>query len=111
MSVIVTDENYPHIKKAMQLIKMDNGAHHIGTTYPGEPIDLNRFEVPEKFIHMLPVAEAGLRDLLTYHHPDNFETFCIGEMTEQEEIQKLDPVALREAQLLLNLWFNAWQED
>lgn len=107
--MIIDRDNYPAIRAAMAEIEMDNGAHLIGTVYPGEKIDLERFKVPEAWQHLVSGAERGLSRLMA-HSVGDFGTFVCGEQSEQEAIKERQG-DLAEAHILLNDWFNGWPAE
>jgi hypothetical protein len=107
--MIVERTNYPELLAAFAAIERDNGGHLIGTVYPGKKIDLDHFSIPDAWSHMVPGAERGLARLRSCGEGD-WETFVVGEMSEQEAI--LDRQGdLVEAHILLNDWFNGWQPE
>lgn len=99
---MITMENYPKICAAFRLIEEDNGGHLIGTVYPGEPINLYRFEVPSSHEHLVETAEIALSRLSEGH---SFVDFCIGEESEVRKIM-LRQGDLEDAQVLLNSYFD-----
>jgi hypothetical protein len=107
--MIVSHDNYPRLFRAFRMIECDGGAHLIGTVYPGEPINLDRFNVPEAWQHLVAGAEAALTHLISGSET-LFETFVIG---DQDEAEKL--VAswcnLTEAHILLNDFFEDWPTE
>lgn len=109
MSIFVTKESHPCLHEIMVMIEEDNGGHLIGTVYPGTPIDLERFEIPDGWVSEVAPAEAALAKLKA-SHPEEFETFAIGEHTEIERLieQHAD---LRVASQLLEDWFDDWQTE
>lgn len=104
--MIIDRDNYPTLRAAMAEIEMDNGGHLLGTVYPGEKIDLDRFRVPEAWQHLVPGAERGLARL----DWNDLVMFACGEQTEQEFIKDRQG-DLAEAHLLLNDWFNGFQPE
>lgn len=109
MTAVITIRTSPALHAAFQLIEVDNGAHLIGTVYPGDKIDLDQFEVPEPWAHLVAPAEAGLARLQAAG-PDDWQTFLIGEQSDQDAIRARQG-DLDEAHKLLNDWFEAWPED
>ena len=107
--MIIDRDSYPNLRAAMAEVEMDNGAHLLGTVYPGEKIDLERFRVPEAWQHLVPGAERGLARLMAESLGD-FGTFTCGEQAEQEAIMERQG-DLAEAHILLNDWFNGWQPE
>lgn len=111
--MIVTRENYPHLHAAFLEIELDNGGHHVNRIAAGqglpEPIDLERFEVPEAWSHLTPGADLALGRLQEGSDVD-FETFVCGDQDEAEAIEKRQG-DLAEARILLNDWFNGWQPE
>lgn len=107
--MIVDRNSYPNLHAAFKAIECDNGAHLIGTVYPGERINLNEFKVPDAWAHLVSGAELSLARLKERGDID-LETFVCGEQTEAEaiEVQQGD---LAEARILLNDWFNGWQPE
>ncbi len=107
--MIINRENYPHVHDAFVAIECDNGAHLIGTAYPGEKINLHTFTIPKAWAHLVSGAELGLARLKATSDSDH-ETFVRGEQSEAEEIEKRQG-DLSEAHILLNDWFNGWQPE
>lgn len=102
----VQSQNYPHLHAALKMIECDSGGHLIGTVYPGTPIDLERFKVPDAWIHLVAGANRGLGRLSTA----DFETFVVGEQSEAEAIEARQG-DLAEASILLNSFFDGWQPE
>lgn len=109
MPAVITQRSSPALLAAFQLIEVDNGAHLIGTVYPGEKIELDQFEVPDAWQHLIAPAETGLSRLQAAG-PDDWQTFLIGCETEQDAIRRRQG-DLDEAHQLINAWFDAWPED
>lgn len=107
--MIVENQNYPHLHAAFKAIECDSGGHLIGTIYPGTPIDLDRFKVPEAWAHLVAGAELALTRLKVTSETD-LETFVVGEQSEAEEIEQRQG-DLAEARILLNDYFNGWQPE
>lgn len=106
---IVNSSTFPNLHAAFKEIECDNGAHLIGTVYPGEPIDLDAFVVPEPWAHLLELAEAGLARLRAGGDAD-WVDFVIGELSESERIRERQG-DLEEARKLLNDFFDGWCLD
>lgn len=107
--IVVTRDNFPTIRRAFDEVECDNGGHLIGTVYPGEPINLEAFEVPEKFAHLLAPAEAGLIRLWKKSQEDWLEFVC-GEQGAAEAIEAKRG-DLKEARQLLNAFFDGWSVE
>lgn len=58
--MLITTETHPRVCYFLKLIEMDNGGHLIGTVYPGEPKDLDRFTLPDAFDELVAQA-AGVQ--------------------------------------------------
>lgn len=69
----------------MVAVEEDNGGHLIGTVYPGEPVDLDGFEVPDSHVKLPPAAEAGLARLRA-DRAEDFETVICGDQDEGLDI-------------------------
>jgi hypothetical protein len=98
-SVKITKEDYPHLWEACMVIVYDNSG--VPTPYCPLPDPKDK----EFELNIGPkgagIAEEGLSQL----SEDDFETFCIGEESEQIEIR--DRVfGLRIASSVLNEWFD-----
>jgi hypothetical protein len=106
--IIVTRKNFPALRDAFEAIEVDNGGHHVGTTHPGTPIDMERFEIPDSHVALLAPAEASLARLRAQSQ-DDWDTFVTGECSEAEAIEERQG-DLAPARQLLNDWFNDWQE-
>lgn len=111
-STVVTAESHPELHRAFVAIAVDKGDHLIGTVYPGEPTDLNRFEVPEAWAALIPAAETGLGRLhgLNEVPSQDWETFVSGDEDEAAAI-RVRQGDLSEAHELLNGYFNHWEHD
>lgn len=107
--MIVQRSNYPDLREAFHAIECDSGCHLIGTIYPGQKIDLEQFEVPEAWSHLVAGADRAL-SRLRLDSEEDFETFVIGEQSEAEEIERRQG-DLAEARILLNDYFNGWQPE
>lgn len=104
----ITKATYPELHAALVEIECDNGGHLIGAVYPGTPINLNRFKVPDAYWHLLAPAEVALARLRQTNELDWYEFVC-GEETASEAIQRRQG-DLMEASALLEAWFNGWPE-
>lgn len=104
--MIITATSHPALTAAFVAIERDNGAHLIGTVYPGTPINLESFTIPEAWVRLMAPAELGLQRLRA-DSADDFDEFLCGEATAAEALagRRGD---LAEARELLNAWFNAW---
>lgn len=102
----ITLSTFPQLHRAFKEIECDNGAHLIGTVYPGEPIDLDSFTVPEAWAPLLVPAEAALARLTAGGDAD-WVDFVLGEFTDSEGIRARQG-DLEEARKLLNDWFDGW---
>ena len=90
----ITKEDYPHLWEACQVICYDNGA-------------VNRYH-PEKTEFELNIGPKGAETAehgLSQLSEDDFETFCIGEESDQTEIRERIP-GLQIASNILNEWFD-----
>ncbi len=105
----VDDTNYPNLRTAFWSIECNSGGHLIGTVYPGQKMDLDRFKVPEAWAHLVPGAERGLARLKDFC-PTDLETFTIGEQSEADEIETRQG-DLAEARILLNDYFEGWPAE
>lgn len=105
----VTKDSFPHLHEAFVVIECDQGGHLIGTVYPGEPIDLERFEVPVAWAHVLPRAEEGLKNLKELE-PEWFKAFCNGAEHQMEAILRQQG-DLDTAYRVLNDFFNDWAPE
>jgi hypothetical protein len=86
MSAQITPDIYPSIHKAMGEIECDNGAHLIGTVYPGEPCNFDVFTLPDGLEPLIADAEKGLARLRA-DSEDDFNTFLVGEEDEVNAIR------------------------
>ncbi len=104
----ITSSSFPAIHLAMVSVEVDNGGHLIGTVYPGEPIDLDTFVVPDAWEHLVAPAEAGLARLLADVGPDEFVDWVNGEQGESDALaaERGDLVVGSD---LINAWFNDWE--
>jgi hypothetical protein len=109
MIVVVDATSAPTLYEAFYMIECDNGAHLIGTVYPGPVTDLSKFEVPEPWTEKVLAAESALNLLRLRKGEEGFETFCIGDCDIADEYVKEMP-ELAEAQQLLNAFFMDWDE-
>lgn len=107
--MIIEHSNYPRLHAAFKAIECDNGGHLLGTVYPGEPIDLEHFKVPDAWSHLVPGAERSLARL-EVRDKNDLETFVTGEQSEAEQIERRQG-DLAEARILLNDYFNGWQPE
>jgi hypothetical protein len=105
--MIVTKDNFPEVCAGFRLIEEDNGGHLIGRVYPGEPINLEAFEVPDGWSHMLAPAEAGL-SRLRRETPELWDTFVIGDERDVFDIAYRQK-DLDQASILFNAFFDGWQ--
>jgi hypothetical protein len=103
---IVDSSTFPALHAAFKEIECDNGGHLVGTVYPGTPIDLERFTVPEAWAHLVAPAEAALTRLRALSE-DDWSTFITGEFSDGERIRERQG-DLEEARQLLNDWFEGW---
>jgi len=106
---IVTEPFFPRLHAAFRLIEADNGACLIGTIYPGKRVDLERFIVPQAWTSLLQRADRALSALRAASEED-FETFVIGEISEQDAILARRP-DLTSAHKLLNNFFDGWPPE
>jgi hypothetical protein len=106
-NVTVTKENYPHVCRAFRMIEEDNGGHLIGTVYPGEAVDLERFTVPAAWVKLLDSANLSLGAL----SDADIDTFTCGADHEVEALIAAGDQGLRNAHDLLCVWFNGWEEE
>lgn len=106
---LVTSSTFPQLHAAFKEIECDNGGHLIGTVYPGEPIDLETFTVPEAWAPLLAPAEAALARLRDAGDED-LNTFVVGEMSESERIRERQG-DLEEARRVLNDFFDGWPAE
>lgn len=104
--ITVTSSTFPQLHRALKEIECDNGAHLIGTVYPGEPIELDSFTVPAAWAHLAAPAEAALARLTAGGDAD-WVDFVLGEFTDSERIRARQG-DLEEARKLLNDWFDGW---
>jgi hypothetical protein len=109
MILITKASSFPNVHAAFKAIEQDNGGHLIGTVYPGTPIDLDTFGVPDAWGHLLEPAEAGLAGLRRSSEED-WETFVVGECSQQDAIRDMRG-DLQEATTILNDYFNGWQDE
>lgn len=107
--MIVNHANYPFLHAALKAIECDNGGHLIGTVYPGKRIDLDNFNVPDAWQHLVAGADVAL-GRLEEESADDYETFVVGEQSEAEAIEQRQG-DLAEARILLNDYFNGWQPE
>lgn len=107
--MIVQRSNYPDLREAFHVIECDSGGHLIGTRYPGQKIDMEHFEVPEAWSHLVAAADRVLSRLRLFSE-DDFETFVCGEQTDMDVIEKRQG-DLAEARILLDDYFNGWQPE
>lgn len=105
--MMIDDKSHPALTAAMRLIECDNGGHLIGTVYPGPRINLDQFEIPERWEHFIAPAEAGLARLRE-QNPADWENVIIGEYSEMKAII-LRQGDLYEAEEILQGFFDAWQ--
>jgi hypothetical protein len=104
MSAQITPDIYPSIHKAMGEIECDNGAHLIGTVYPGEPCNFDVFTLPDGLEPLIADAEKGLARLRA-DSEDDFNTFLVGEEDDANAIRTTRG-DLDAAHQLLNAWFD-----
>lgn len=104
--MIVNRDNYPRLRAALASIECNSGGHLIGVVYPGKKIDLENFKIPDEWSHLVEGADRGLSRLDAH----DFETFVIGEQSEQEAIERRQG-DLSEAHILLNDYFNGFQPE
>ena len=105
MAISITNLSHPNLVTAMRAIEVDNGGHLIGTVYPGNPIDLDRFVVPFDVAHLLAPAERALGNLRTIM-PDEFDIFATGEDTERKRIVAANP-DIEAADLVIETFYSA----
>lgn len=119
----ITEMEYPMITAARAAIERDGGGHLIGTVYPGQPVNMSEFDVPDERYSAEDVMQIEMA--LTYLRmlpPDMnaIETFCIGEQTEQDaiiaehqDLCKNSPARgdLRLAHKFLDDYFNGWSDE
>jgi hypothetical protein len=117
----ITKAAFPFIVLARREIEMDGGGHLIGTVYPGEPLDMATFEVPDgRWLSVdLCKAEVALLWLYAVHGHDAFSNFCCGDQLEQDAfieenrdvVHRLRiPADLELAHKFLNDYFNSWSD-
>lgn len=104
---VITNTSHPALAAAMRLIETDNGGHLIGTVYPGKRINLDEFEIPQRWEHFIAPAEVGLARLRA-ENPADWENVIIGEYSEMKAII-LRQGDLYEAEEILQGYFDAWQ--
>lgn len=107
--MIVNEQNFPLLRGAFAAIERDHGAHLIGTVYPGAPIDLDNFAVPEAWAPLCAPAEAALSRLKA-ESADDFDAFVSGAQSEQDAIVARHG-DLADAHRLINDWFCGWQPE
>jgi hypothetical protein len=107
--MMVTAQGYPGLHRAFRLVEVDNGAHLIGTVYPGPCVNLDMFDVPNEWMHLCEAADLALCRLYSESAGD-FETFVVGEYSDQNAICARQG-DMASAHKLLNDWFNGWQPE
>lgn len=108
-TAVITEISHTHIWAALRQIEIDNGGHLIGRVYPGEPVNLNEFQVHGYWpIDRLDRINKAL-ERLRYTSPGWWLTFVCGEETEALEIQRKQG-DLAGARVLLDAYFNG-RED
>jgi hypothetical protein len=105
--MIITADNFPEIRLAFAEIEMDSGGHLIGTVYPGDPLNLNEFDIPNSCEHLCAPAEIGLKRLRS-HSEEEWSTFICGDVDIAEEIISRQG-DFEEANTLLNLYFDGFE--
>jgi hypothetical protein len=114
--MIISCTSHPFILMARYLIERDNGGFHRESA-----LDPSMFEVPDGRWSPddLNKVEQGLLCIRLFGDHDAFETFCIGEQTEQEGIARMYAETARDlpmpgdtemASRFLNDYFNAWED-
>jgi len=83
----LTKKNYPNLLAAFEIV-----SHDVDVSGP--------FLIPNQLLKELPAMEGALSNL----NPEDLETFCIGEQTDQEAILKRNP-ALAEVNSLISAHF------
>ena len=86
-SIKLTKKNYPNLYAAFEIV-----SHDVDVSGP--------FMIPDQLSKELPAMEEALSNL----SPEDLETFCIGEQTDQEAILKRHP-ALAEVNSLISAHF------
>ena len=111
MSIVITKDTHPAICAAFRLIEEDNGGDLIGTVYPGEPINLDGFEIPDAFAHLVVPAEAGLARLRAMgdDFDSDWHSVVCGEVTDADFLRARQG-DLDEAQRLMVSYFDGWPE-
>ena len=124
-TLIVTADAFPFLIKARTMIEEDSGGHLIGTVYPGEKLDFDRFEIPlDRWpLEKIQSAEAALRWVAETGGDKGIEsglyTFCNPEQSEVEKFMYENEAtcaaaapgaSLETAHKLLDDYFNAWSD-
>jgi hypothetical protein len=121
----ITRQSHPSIILARQLVEEDNGGHLIGTVYPGDKINFEALDVPDRWTReQLQSVELALQWVALVHGDKGIESglynFCNGEQGEIETFieanadtcaSTLPPADLRLASKFLNDYFNAWGDE
>ncbi len=106
ITITITNQTHPRICFFFCLIEKDNGGHLIGTVYPGTPINMESFEIPETWGDHLEAAERGLATL---------SDLGVGELAMGEEQTALALAAKSEdiakAYALGNAYFEGWEQS
>ena len=102
MVAFISAKNYPALHAALVAIEVDNGAHHVGTTHPGTPVNLKSFKVraAKTRLAKIEIALARLRQT-----PELFSDFLVGEEQDQNAI-RVAQGDLDDAHKFIDEWFN-----
>lgn len=96
--VTVTAETHPSLWNAFKLIDHDNGVGHYQRIFNKQSPDFVECDFTQEQLDIANAALVGLSDW-------DFETFVIGEETDQEVV-KLSVPGLDIASLILNKYFD-----
>ncbi|WP_439392375.1 hypothetical protein ACRQ5Q_22530 [Bradyrhizobium sp. PMVTL-01] len=94
------------MRKAFEMVERDGGGHLVGRIYPGTSINFEAFSVPESWAQLVSGAESGLARLTE----EDFETFVVGEQSEQVAILKRQG-DLTHAHVLIDGYFDGWPSE
>lgn len=108
MPKLITKESHPNIAAAFVAVECDNGAHLIGTAYPGERVNLETWEIPAPYDAQVDEVDAQIARIRAAG-ADIFETWTSGE--HYEAIAVTIQFEAYRAQRFLNAWFDVWTSE
>jgi hypothetical protein len=107
--IVISETVCPELRRAFEAIERDSGGHLVGTVYPGTPIDMKRFEVPDAWTSLCEPADAGLKRLRE-HSDEDWQTFVFGEFESAEALRERQG-DLDAASQILNGYFDSWPAE